>query len=74
MRTSNTAAASDEDRCVAGVGPESQRLEIGAGTEGELNILPPIVGDDRVHERDTDPIIGDESHLGVVVALKLSLI
>jgi hypothetical protein len=74
MRASDTAAASDEDRRVTGVGIKSQRLEIGAGAESELNILHRIASDGRVHERDADPIIGDEPHLGVLGAHNLGLI
>jgi len=74
MWTKDTAAASDEDRSVARVGPERQRLEIGAGTEGELQIQPRIVGDGQVHQCDPDPIIGDEAHLSIVGALHLGLI
>ena len=39
MRAGDAAGPSDEHRRVAGIGAEHQRLQIGAGAKGQLNIL-----------------------------------
>lgn len=67
MRAYDAARSSDQHRRVARVCSECQRLEIGPGREGQLNIMDRVSCNCRARNRDTDTIIGGDSCASIVI-------